>query len=103
MTETYDPNNKDDIFAALQTRVDELKRKYSDIEREFSRKKKQIPVMCPICMDNFDSSQQVIQLTCNKNHIFHEPCLFQWYSKNKNCPLCRVKNTHALPENLNIQ
>lgn len=51
--ETYDPTNKDDLFGAFQSRVDELKKSYTKLERDFAKKKRQIPSMCPICMENF--------------------------------------------------
>lgn len=96
--ETYDPENIDDIFGVLQQRVDELVHEYKDLKKKGG----EVPVLCAICMDNFRSESVVIRLQCNKMHVFHKQCLFEWYSKSKTCPLCRDRNKHALPINLEL-
>ena len=32
---------------------------------------------------------QVIQLSCNKSHIFHSTCLQEWLKMQFRCPICR--------------
>jgi len=33
---------------------------------------------CPICLTQFTSDSEVVQLKCNKTHIFHFDCLNQY-------------------------
>ncbi len=79
MVESYDPDNKDDIFAGLESRINECKYKYTDLKTRFAKKKykgQTCPVMCPICFEDFTEEQYVIQLECNPVHVYHEGCLF---------------------------
>lgn len=45
---------------------------------------------CSICVEPLNDNI-AIKLKCN--HIFHQKCLKEWLnkSKNKDCPLCRMK------------
>ena len=47
---------------------------------------------CPICMDVFKGSDEVIQSACRKAHTYHAECI-QIYLENKTsereCVLCR--------------
>ena len=45
---------------------------------------------CSICVEPLNNSF-AIKLNCD--HIFHDKCLQEWLkkSKNKDCPLCRMK------------
>ena len=45
---------------------------------------------CSICVESLNDNI-AIKLKCN--HIFHKKCLEEWLkkSKNKDCPLCRMK------------
>jgi hypothetical protein len=45
---------------------------------------------CSICVETLNDNI-AIKLKCN--HIFHHKCLKEWLdkSKNKDCPLCRMK------------
>mmetsp|Transcript_61605 Transcript_61605/g.156583 ORF Transcript_61605/g.156583 Transcript_61605/m.156583 type:complete len:270 (-) Transcript_61605:77-886(-) len=47
---------------------------------------------CSICMSNIKMSAQVRGLACG--HIFHLPCLAEWFMRDRTfelcCPLCRV-------------
>jgi len=54
---------------------------------------------CRICLTEFEPKnpdEKTNTLKCS--HIFHEPCIEQWYSKSGNitCPLCRSVNTEIL-------
>jgi hypothetical protein len=54
---------------------------------------------CPICMEMFKGSDEVIQLNCSKAHIYHAECI-QEYLENTNsekkCPLCREPNAEKV-------
>lgn len=43
---------------------------------------------CPICFENVEHNNTA-QLKCN--HIFHQECINDWFSKNRNCPMCQRK------------
>eukprot|EP00930_Biecheleria_cincta_P030823 TRINITY_DN21366_c0_g1_i1.p1 TRINITY_DN21366_c0_g1~~TRINITY_DN21366_c0_g1_i1.p1 ORF type:complete len:244 (-),score=34.82 TRINITY_DN21366_c0_g1_i1:75-782(-) len=45
---------------------------------------------CAICLSNFDSGEEVIQLPCAARHVFHAECAQSWLARNITCPLCRV-------------
>ncbi|KXN74195.1 hypothetical protein CONCODRAFT_2726 [Conidiobolus coronatus NRRL 28638] len=44
---------------------------------------------CPICLDDFEASQElpIRQMPCQ--HVFHEACLFPWLKSTNSCPQCR--------------
>ena len=53
---------------------------------------------CPICFEPFTVQDQVVQLKCNRYHVFHYNCMeryMRYYDENeplaqpKQCPLCR--------------
>ena len=52
---------------------------------------------CSICLADFHLRRKdenipgdsVIQLGCNKQHIFHSECLKEWVKFNFTCPICR--------------
>lgn len=48
---------------------------------------------CPICMVEFEKDQNVINLPCNKKHIFHDSCIGEWIRRNNTCPLCKAPIT----------
>jgi len=35
---------------------------------------------CVICMCNFEHDDEVAELNCAEGHIFHSPCLEQWFT-----------------------
>ena len=46
---------------------------------------------CMICLNSFSEQEEVIQLNCHHNHLFHYTCLLQWLNMNKKeCPICRT-------------
>ena len=59
---SYDATNKDDIFAAFEERITELRHSYSKLKN----KNKRIPVECAICFELFPKDLpndiEVIQL-----------------------------------------
>jgi hypothetical protein len=53
---------------------------------------------CAICLENFDTSSEVKQLTiCH--HVFHTNCLTEWLLRHGNCPMCRsvIPSTQQTP------
>jgi len=44
---------------------------------------------CSICLDSFKENDDLVEFTCNKEHIFHEDCIKAWIEKRTNCPICR--------------
>jgi hypothetical protein len=42
---------------------------------------------CPICLDNYQSNREVMNLDCN--HVFHHDCIRLWLIENNTCPQCR--------------
>ena len=44
---------------------------------------------CPICIDDFDETQDVVVLPCG--HIIHPKCIEPWFDAgNDTCPLCKA-------------
>jgi len=43
---------------------------------------------CPICVSEFDSETQIIQLLCH--HQFHKDCIKKWFDQSFKCPCCRT-------------
>lgn len=42
---------------------------------------------CAICLDEFDVSIEVVQLTCK--HPFHPECMEMWLQRSLTCPMCK--------------
>merc|ERR1719273_749494 len=51
---------------------------------------------CCICMAEFEGQDELVELKCNANHVFHLDCMLGWFqrlkgeSKDMTCPLCRA-------------
>ena len=45
---------------------------------------------CCICMVDFESSDMVTQLPCDKRHYFHSACIERWSMTHNDCPLCKA-------------
>ncbi len=43
---------------------------------------------CIICLQKIESSQQASLLRCG--HIYHTHCIYKWFQKKKECPLCDI-------------
>lgn len=45
---------------------------------------------CVICLDSYRKGQRVGITSCG--HHYHKNCIYQWFEKQKSCPLCRAQN-----------
>jgi hypothetical protein len=70
-----EPNEKDELTDSLKT----CKFTKSNDEE----------VVCPICLEEFNENETVIELSCK--HIFHKDCIKKWFENNHSCPTCRKK------------
>jgi hypothetical protein len=44
---------------------------------------------CSICMENFENNEDLCEINCNCNSVYHKECIIQWFEKKCSCPLCR--------------
>src|SRR3989344_4608338 len=44
-------------------------------------------IICAICIENFNDEEIIIKTDCS--HFFHEKCIYSWYEKSRDCPICR--------------
>lgn len=65
------------------TEINERDIEYSEINYDEMGKD-----MCPICFVEYKEDESLIKLNCS--HIYHKECVFDWFKKNRNCPLCRL-------------
>jgi hypothetical protein len=56
---------------------------------------------CAICKNRFTYGDRVGILNCSDKHFFHEGCIKQWLTIQKNCPICQ-KTTGANGKDLII-
>lgn len=47
--------------------------------------------LCCICMLQFEISDKIKTLPCDKRHVFHNCCIDKWLSHHKACPTCRTE------------
>ena len=50
---------------------------------------------CSICMSNLPETHNIKRSWLICGHSFHNSCIFEWFSKNKSCPMCRTKTTYV--------
>lgn len=43
---------------------------------------------CSICLYGYKPDEKLVKLNCS--HIYHKECIFDWFKKSRNCPLCRL-------------
>lgn len=43
---------------------------------------------CSICLYGYKQDDKLVKLNCS--HIYHKECIFDWFKKSRNCPLCRL-------------
>ena len=46
--------------------------------------------MCLICLDNYRSNDQIIELLCDERHFFHDKCTQDWFKTKPACPICKT-------------
>lgn len=46
---------------------------------------------CCICLEGYEMDENVAELKCNTQHIFHKGCIDDWLKKKQQCPLCNAK------------
>ncbi|KAF2821459.1 hypothetical protein CC86DRAFT_426752 [Ophiobolus disseminans] len=47
--------------------------------------------VCPICYDDWNAeNQEIVQMICSFNHVFHLECLKGWFDCGNTCPACRA-------------
>ena len=66
------------------TDINERDIEYSEINYD----EKDCKEICPICFVEYKEGDSLIKLNCS--HIYHKKCVFDWFKKNRNCPLCRL-------------
>ncbi|GMR60429.1 hypothetical protein PMAYCL1PPCAC_30624, partial [Pristionchus mayeri] len=55
--------------------------------------------ICPICMENYNSTKNMSRTVSKCHHIFHRKCLSQWERTcteqkcRRSCPVCRQQLT----------
>jgi len=50
---------------------------------------------CCICIEHLMDSQDLIELPCNKNHIFHFKWISEWLLVKQKCPIWKASITHT--------
>jgi hypothetical protein len=55
--------------------------KYEDIKKNIYNNDS-----CTICLDNYISNSNIVQLSCK--HLFHHDCILKWSEKKLECPIC---------------
>uniref|UniRef100_K3WHR7 RING-type domain-containing protein n=1 Tax=Globisporangium ultimum (strain ATCC 200006 / CBS 805.95 / DAOM BR144) TaxID=431595 RepID=K3WHR7_GLOUD len=56
--------------------------------------------LCPICLIEFEDDEDVRNLPCK--HIFHVPCIDEWFKRNTSCPMCKSNVDLAIVD-INVQ
>jgi len=62
-----------------------IKKKYEELDET----QKSSMDQCAICLNSFTDEDQVVELKCDKKHIFHEQCIKDWLKRKLECPLCK--------------
>ncbi|KAL9817179.1 putative transcription factor C2H2 family [Arabidopsis thaliana] len=75
-------NNKKSLRIVLLGRIKAEELKSLKMETE----------SCSICLENLVSGPKpsdLTRMTCS--HVFHNPCLLEWFKRKNTCPLCRTE------------
>ena len=45
---------------------------------------------CVICITEFEETEEIVELDCHNDHMYHYDCIENWISRgNRECPICR--------------
>ncbi|CAM8935038.1 unnamed protein product [Rhodiola kirilowii] len=61
--------------------------KLSDKSGWFSSQKNK-PEECSICIEEYKTGDELLTLPCL--HLYHKPCITQWLTHSKTCPVCNM-------------
>ncbi|KAH9821297.1 hypothetical protein DFH28DRAFT_586893 [Melampsora americana] len=80
-----------DNKADLKLKNPETTHQYLTSTSQLKRGREDERDQCPLCLQEFQVAHRVIKLPCDEkvSHIFHERCLWPWYSTHTTCPTCR--------------
>jgi hypothetical protein len=63
---------------------------YKDMKDNLSNSNTRCDTSCVICQEDFKEDDQVTNVKCTNNHIFHTDCIKPWLTQmSKKCPTCR--------------
>lgn len=85
-------DNVDRLPRSVRTTFDNIRRtfkteKYLDCKNNWQHGN-DLPTTCSICIEDFEDDETIICTPCN--HIYHKPCIDQWFGSNLWCPICRT-------------
>lgn len=83
LDDSFGYNNTDD------RETDEIDEMTDSLKTIKFTKKNEEEVTCPICLEEFNEDESVIELPCK--HVFHKECIKKWFENNHSCPTCRKK------------
>ena len=93
-TQHWKQNRLDRLSLDRQLKLDKqntllLEQKLEQLMKESLEQKKisKPEEKCCICMN--ECKNKTCTLECG--HIFHTNCIFKWFNKNNNCPICRAE------------
>lgn len=53
---------------------------------------------CNICLDEYEPKDQLMVLTCDDKHYYHQDCIRKWLTENSNkCPICKKEIAEGRP------
>lgn len=63
---------------------------YKDIKADFESNGIEYDSTCVICQENYEDEDEITNIGCSGNHIFHTDCIRPWLTRvSKTCPVCR--------------
>ncbi|CAK68116.1 unnamed protein product (macronuclear) [Paramecium tetraurelia] len=67
-----------------------ISNKFTEIKfQDLNQSIKACNLDCPICYEQINDADTIIQLPCHQKHLFHSQCCKQWLFQDLRCPLCR--------------
>lgn len=58
---------------------------------DYNRKYMKAPDRCSICGEKYLGNDELIQLRCGDQHVFHSQCLVRYVERDPSCPMCRAR------------